>query len=181
MEVGAKSKDGSPIGSAIWLLERMAKRVTRLMAYVGMGALIIAIAVVIGDIVWRRIGGRSFIGAVDLTQFSVMAAASWSIPYAFAHQNHVTVDLLGGLFSQRGIRLLDALAALVGAGITGFLLWLTYGRAMQIWDYGDVSQDLALPMIAYWSFLISGLAVSVIVCLINVLIFLTPKYISDDD
>lgn len=181
MKPGANPKTGSPALSAIRALDRTAKQVTRLMAYVGMGALIIAIAVVIGDIIWRRIGGGSFIGAVDLTQFSVMAAASWSIPYAFAHHSHVTVDLLNNLFSKRGIRLLDAFAAMVGAGISGFLLWLSYGRAMQIWDYGDISQDLGLPMIAYWSFLVTGLAVSLIVCLINVLIFLTPKYISDDD
>ena len=45
-----------------------------------------AIAIVVIDIIWRRIGGQSMVGAVDLTQFCVMAAASWAIPYAFLNK-----------------------------------------------------------------------------------------------
>lgn len=59
-------------------------RATGWLAMAGICALVAAIAVVVGDIVWRRIGGGSFIGSVDLTQLSVMIAVSWSIPYAFA-------------------------------------------------------------------------------------------------
>lgn len=145
-------------------------RVTAALAFLGIGALTGAIAVVCGDIVWRRIGGGSFIGAVDLTQLCVVAAVSWSIPYAFARGTHVTVDLLGAVLPRGAERLLDTLAALVAMVLVGFLLLLSWRRATEQWAYGDVSQDLAIPFVLHWSFLLSGLAMAAVACLATLLL-----------
>ncbi len=167
---------GPPGNPAVMALDATLKRFTSFLAIAGMSVLVLAILVVVWDIIWRRIGGRSMIGAVDLTEFSVVAAASLSIPYAFAFGRHVTVDLLGGLMSAAATRVLDIIAALGGAALTAFLLWLSYGRAMEVWSYGDVSQDLAIPIIYYWSLLLFGLTVSVIVCLVNALVLATSDW-----
>ena len=134
------------------------------LAILGMCALVVAIAVVVGDIVWRRVGGGSFIGSVDLTQLSVMIAVSMAIPYAFATGGHVSVDLLTRSLGGTANRILEVCANLAGLIITGFLCWLSAGRAGEIWTYGDVSQDLALPMIWFWSALVAGLGLSALVC-----------------
>lgn len=157
---------GSPKISAVQRVERWLDRITMIGALLGVTVLTIAIIVVVGDIIWRRTGGGSFIGAVDLTQLSVVVAASLSIPFAFSKGAHVKVDLLGNVLSRRMQVFLDACAALFGAVLLAFLLWLTWGRAMEIWSYGDVSQDLAIPMIFYWGALIVGLFLSVLVCLV---------------
>lgn len=157
---------GSPRLSAVHKIERWLERITMIGALLGVIVLTIAIIVVVGDIIWRRIGGGSFIGAVDLTQLSVVVAASLSIPYAFTKGAHIKVDLLGNFLSRRIKIVLDICAALFGAVLLSFLLRLTWGRAMEIWTYGDVSQDLAIPMILYWSALIVGLFLSVLVCLV---------------
>lgn len=149
--------------------DQLLVRLTSGFAILGMCALVVAIAVVVVDIVWRRLGGGSFIGSVDLTQFSVMTAVSMAIPYAFATGGHVSVDLLTGFFGPRVNRILDICACLSGLAITGFLCWLSFGRAREIWTYGDVSQDLALPMIWFWSALVAGLALSALVCAIRTL------------
>ena len=160
------SKSGSAAALALRLDGALLK-LTAAMAIAGICALIVAVAVVVGDIIWRRVGGGSFIGAVDLTQFSVMIAVSWSIPYAFATGSHVTVDLLSEAYSPNATRWLDIFASLTGALIAGFLGWLSAGRAWEILGYGDVSQDLAIPMILFWGFLVSGLAMSVVVCVVR--------------
>jgi hypothetical protein len=38
--------------------------------------------------------------------------------------------------------------------------------------YGDVSQNLAIPMILFWVFLLSGLALSGLVCFVKFLKFI---------
>lgn len=167
------SKGGAAAALALRLDGGLLK-LTAAMAIMGICALVVAIAVVVGDIIWRRVGGGSFIGAVDLTQFSVMIAVSWSIPYAFATGSHVTVDLLSKAFTANATRWLDIGASLTGAVISGFLGWLSAGRAWEVWGYGDVSQDLAIPMILFWSFLVSGLTMSVIVCLVRIARLLSP-------
>lgn len=164
--------------SAVRFAERWLERITLVGALLGVTVLTIAITVVVGDIIWRRIGGGSFIGAVDLTQLSVVVAASLSIPYAFTKGAHVKVDLLSNFLSTGARRFLDICAALFGAALLAFLLWLTWGRAMEIWTYGDVSQDLAIPMILFWAALIVGLFLSVLVSLMiaaRLLIKMEPR------
>jgi len=166
---------GSFIAALATRLDRRLCAVSAVLAVVGMCALVVAIAVVIGDIVWRRIGGGSFIGSVDLTQFSVMIAVSLAIPYAFSTSGHVTVDLLSRAVGPIANRILDVIANLTGAVITGFLCWLSTGRALEIWSYGDVSQDLALPMIWAWSALVFGLGYSALICTVRALCVTTKR------
>ncbi|MEQ8603954.1 MAG: TRAP transporter small permease [Marivibrio sp.] len=144
---------------------RAMERTTRLFAGVGIAALAVAIGLVVVDVAWRRIGSQSLIGAVDLTQLCVMAAAFLSIPYAFMRGAHVTVDLFASRFGPRATRLLDAAGAALSAALVAFLLYLSWGRAMEQWRYGDVSQDLAIPMIAYWAFVLLGFALSALAAL----------------
>jgi len=157
-------------------LDRSVTRLTDIMAFLGMTALIGAIAVVAVDIVWRRVGGQSFIGAVDLTRFCVVAAASWAIPHAFGNGNHVVVDLIDNRRFPGFFRIVDALTWLISATVMAFLLYLSWGRAMEQWRHGDVSQDLAIPMILFWGFFLSGMAASVLVCLVKFLMSATTGH-----
>lgn len=156
-------------------LDQLLLRLAGGLAILGMCALIVAIAVVVGDIFWRRVGGGSFIGSVDLTQFSVMIAVSMAIPYAFATSGHVSVDLLTRSFSAWANKVLEICASMTGATITAFLCWLSAGRASEIWTYGDVSQDLALPMIWYWGVHVAGLGLSSIICLVRAMRLFVAK------
>lgn len=169
MEPQHDKAEGGRIASFAIRLDQLLLKLTSGLAILGMCALVVAIAVVVGDIVWRRVGGGSFIGSVDLTQFSVMIAVSMAIPYAFATGGHVSVDLLTRSLSRRASRILDICASITGLIITAFLCWLSAGRAREIWTYGDVSQDLALPMIWFWAALVTGLALSALVCTIRAL------------
>lgn len=164
--------DEPQLHAAVRRLDSLMTRITDIFAFIGMSALIGAIGVVVVDIVWRRIGDQSFIGAVDLTQFCVMAAASWAIPHAFSTGAHVTVDLFGKRQFRAFFKIIDALIPLTGAALMAFLFYLSWGRAMEQLSYGDVSQNIAIPMILYWVFLLSGLALSGLVCFVKFLKFI---------
>lgn len=145
---------------------RAVEGITRLAAYVGIGALLVAIGLVVVDVVWRRIGDQSLIGAVDLTQLCVMAAAFLSIPHAFSRGAHVVVDLFAAVFPAWLARCLDAAAAALSFALLALILYLSWGRAMEQMRYGDVSQDLAIPMIWYWGFVLVGCALSLLATLV---------------
>ncbi|HBS21852.1 TRAP transporter small permease subunit, partial [Thalassospira sp.] len=112
----AEKSGGSRLYAAVHQSDRFMNRLTDILAFVGMAALIGAIAIVVVDIIWRRIGGQSLVGAVDLTQFCVMAAASWAIPYAFSAHAHVTVDLIGKNRLRILFKTIDRLIPLLCAG-----------------------------------------------------------------
>lgn len=136
------------------------ERITAVFAFVGISLLVIAVGLVITDIVWRRVLGGAVIGVIDLTQLCVMAAAFWSIPYAFSTRAHVTVDLLSANLGRRTRLWLDALGGVLSLALMALILYLGWQRAFEQWQYGDVSQDLGIPLILYWAFLLSGTALA---------------------
>lgn len=149
---------GSPPGQAV-------ARFVAAFAYIGIAALIVAIALTCADIVWRRVVGGAFMDINDITKLCLVAAASWSIPYGFIHGTHVTVDLLAEHF-PRGVQLgLEVAISLMAAVLLSFLLWVTWEAAQLRYLYGDVSPNLQIPVILYWGILLSGLVLAVVAAL----------------
>ncbi|MEG9883767.1 MAG: TRAP transporter small permease [Hyphomicrobiales bacterium] len=163
------NQNTSRLKRAVCALDRFMNAFTNCLAAFGMMTLIAAIMVVVVDIVWRRIFHHAFIGTVDVTQFCVMAAASWSIPHAFSTGAHVSVDLLGKIAKNGFALAMEGAARLIATLLMAFLFSLSWQRAMEQWSYGDVSQNLSIPMIAFWLFLLSGMVLSAVVCFVKFL------------
>lgn len=75
---------------------------------------------------------------------------------------HVAVDFLP-FDTSPGLRLMAAtISGVLSVALIAMILWLAYGRAMAAWSNGDISQDIGVPMIWYWAFMLSGLVVAVL-------------------
>jgi TRAP-type C4-dicarboxylate transport system permease small subunit len=131
-------------------------------AYIGIAALIVAIALTCADIVWRRVVGGAFMDIYDVTKLCLVIAASWSIPYGFIHGSHVSVDLLVTHFPDRLQRAMDVVTLIAAAALLGFLLWLSWDAAQLRYLYGDTSPNLRIPMTYYWAILLFGLALAIV-------------------
>ena len=135
-------------------------RLLQIVAVAGIGVLGVAIVLVVVDVALRSTIGFAIIGTVDITQLCVMAVAFWSIPLAFIRSGHVSITLATDWLPARVNAVLDGLAALGGLVFVGLALRYGIERAGLALTYGDVSQTIAIPMIAYWAFLLSGLALA---------------------
>lgn len=140
-------------------------RLVSLLALCGVATLIVAIALTWADIVWRRVVGGAFVDVVDIIKLCLVAAASFAIPYGFVRGSHVTVDILAERLPGRARLLLDAAVYLGGAALLALLLYLSWFAALQRYAFGDVSQNLRIPMIYYWGLFLCGLGLSVLVTL----------------
>lgn len=158
VEAAGAVQDGDHHSAALTFVESL----TAAMAITGVGMLAVAIGLVVVDIIWRRLMGGAVVGVIDLSQLCVMAAAFWSIPYAFTKQAHVAVDFLPTDHSPRLRIAVALLAVILSVGLLGLLLGLGFGRAMDAWRNQDISEDIGMPMISYWLFLISGLAMAIV-------------------
>lgn len=118
-------------------------------------------AIVTGaDVVLRHTIGSPVRGLVDLTQLAVMYSAFAGIAYAFAQRAHVSVTLLTEGLSPRVNRVLAALWWLGGAVLMALLAWAAWGQMQRVMSYGDVSQNIRIPMQWYWLPVVTGLALS---------------------
>lgn len=148
-------------------LYRTFEALSRVIAVTGVASLVLVIGVVVADIVWRRLTAQAMVGTVDLTQLCVMAAAFAAIPYTFLRKGHVGLEVLTDGLPRPLWLALDGAAALVGCATLAVLTWLAWRQAAQHVAYGDVSQNLAIPMIWYWAPLLAG---GVLSCLATLLI-----------
>ncbi len=128
------------------------------LADIGLRAVSRAIGLVAG-----RTPGLALVGIVDLVQLAVMAAAYLAIPYTFAGEGHVTVDILHLRLPRRLQQLLRALGALLSCLFMAMILGFGIEQARLVAAYGDRSATLGIPLVWYWLPLLAGAALSVLI------------------
>lgn len=145
-------------------LNGAAEFVFRATAIVGMACLFGAGLVTVVDIIMRFFGSAVF-GAVDLVQLLIMATAFTAIPYAFFRDGHVSVDIITQAFPPLVQLVMRAVTALASAALMGLILYYGWNAAKMQMMFGDVSQNIRLPMIWYWLPLLVGSGLSLLACL----------------
>lgn len=144
-------------------LQRWCRRLSGL----GVAILLACALLTVADIVGRRVFGHSIPGMVDLTQLLVMTAVFLWIPYVFERRANVEVDLLFERLPQFVQAALDRLWLLFGAAFLVVVAWYSGRAALQVFDYGDSSQTIGVPMILYWAPILFGTVLATIVCLVQ--------------
>lgn len=112
------------------------------------------------DIVLRNLSLGSIHGMIDITQLAMMYSVFAAIAYAFGKRSHVAVTVLSDLLPTGLSRVLAIAGWLAGVLFLAVLSWAAFGQAKLIFAYGDVSQNLRIPMSLYWLPVVAGLILS---------------------
>lgn len=121
----------------------------------------------IGDVVSRWVFAKGFIGLVDVTQFAVVGFAYLALPRVFWMDANVAIELYDDRLSPRLDALLRAFSLMLGLGIIALLLRYGFIQAERTMRYGDISQNIGIPMVGFWGLILTGLAVSGLICLLR--------------
>ena len=124
------------------------------------------ILVTIADVFARKFFNTGYLGLVDTTHLGVVTFAYLAMPRAFLTGAHVAVELYDHRLSDWADRALKSVALILGFGVLSILLWYGWTQAMRVLGYGDVSQNIAIPMIWYWLPLLAGAGLSWFICLV---------------
>lgn len=143
-------------------MTRYIDAILQALAYLGLALIGLAAIVTVADVLLRNFGGRPIFGVVDLTQLMMMYAVFFSIAYGFSVRSHVAVTILTDLLGGSVNRALAIFWWLVSAAVLGFLCYATLQRGLMAYQYGDVSQNLRLPMSLYWAPVVVGFFLSML-------------------
>ncbi|WP_439498926.1 TRAP transporter small permease [Bosea sp. (in: a-proteobacteria)] len=141
-------------------------RATRFLALAGTLAFLAAVALTIVDISLRSLTTGTVHGAVDLGQLCVMIGAMLAIPYGFATDQHVAIDLFTEKLPVRIQVALRIFAALLGAVFLAGVFWFSLQQALIEISGGDRSQTIGIPMSWYWAPFLIGIGLSVVSLLV---------------
>ncbi len=139
------------------------------MALIWIGGLLVlgVMLLTIGDIFSRWIFAKGFIGLVDVTQFAVVGFAYLALPRVFWTDANVAIELYDDRLSPRADAALRAFALFLGLGILGLLMWYGWIQAERTQRYGDMSQNIGIPMVGFWVLILTGVAVSGLISLLR--------------
>jgi TRAP-type C4-dicarboxylate transport system permease small subunit len=141
-------------------------RFLRGLALAGTVAFLAAVALTMVDIGLRSVSSHTVKGVVDLGQLCVMIGAMLAIPYGFATDQHVAIDMIAERFPRRVQVALRVLAALIGAAFLAGVFWFSLQQALTEHAGGDRSQTIGIPMIWYWIPFLAGVGLSVLALLV---------------
>lgn len=137
-------------------------------AAVGFAGFAAAALLTIADVIGRRFG-FPIVGVVDLVQLCVLGGAWLVIPYAFAKNAHVAVDLVVHFLPVRLERFFHVLAGLAAAGLMILIFRACFAAYSQQVLFGDRSQQLGIPIAWYWLPLLIGVALSIVAAPLSIL------------
>ena len=142
------------------MINRFIDFATRVLVWIG-GLLILAVmCVTIGDIVARWTLSVGFLGLVDITQFAVVGFAYLSLPYVFRTDANVAIALYDDRLKPWQDVCLRLLSGVLSLGVLSVLLWYGWQRAGRTLRFGDVSQNIEIPMVWFWGLILFGLAMA---------------------
>lgn len=139
--------------------------ITRVPIWIGGALMIGVILITVADVFARKFFSTGYFGLVDVTQLAVVGFAYLAMPRAFLTGAHVAVELYDHRLSPRADLALKSFALILSIGVLSLMLWYGWTQASRVLRYGDVSQNVEIPMIWYWGMLLGGAALSWLVCL----------------
>jgi TRAP-type C4-dicarboxylate transport system permease small subunit len=109
-------------------------------AYLVAGAVLIADwALVVANVVMRRVFQQPVLGTVDFTTYALVISTLFAAAVTFRNDQHIRMDFLLVYAGPRARRVLDVTAHLVGAAV--FLALLYYSSAV-LWEYYERGTNL---------------------------------------
>jgi TRAP-type C4-dicarboxylate transport system permease small subunit len=125
--------------------------------------LIVMMGINVVDVILANFFDAAIFGTYEIVEFTLAAVAFFAIPEAFLKDEHVTIELIDQIVSDRTIHFLK----LFGLGVTlVFFILLVYYMippAVDFIEFNEVSFDLHIPMIWRGSIVLFAMVASLLV------------------
>jgi TRAP-type C4-dicarboxylate transport system permease small subunit len=99
-------------------------------------------------------------GLTDIVTLCTMIGAMFAIPYGFAAEEHVAIDVFTSRMKPRIQSVLAIFASLLAFLFLAGAAYFGFEQMMREYGYGDRSQSIGIPLVYYWLPLVTGLALA---------------------
>ena len=98
------------------------------------------------DVIGRYFFNKPVTGGFEMTEMLLAALIFAGLPLVTLRGDHITVDLLDPLVSDRMFRAQHLAATAIGVVCTGYLAWRLGIRAAELASRGETTSELAFPI-----------------------------------
>ena len=122
------------------------KRIVTAVNTVAAIALFAMMLLTFADVVGRKLVGNSIVGAVELTELSMLVMIFLALPLASLAGEHIVFDLTDRYLPPRLLHLQMALSHVVSAGVFGGAAWLVWVKSERTYSMGDMTARLEIGL-----------------------------------
>lgn len=157
-------------------LQSKLSKLARAMAWLAGASLVAMVAIVVLDVVSRLLfTGFQLNGAIELATVCVVLLAYFGLPWAFASNAHIIVEVATSATPLTFQKALDAFWLVVSALLCAVFFWLVLDTGLTLHGYGEVTEILRMsPLVAYGTAAF-GLLIAVLVALNQAVIKLRDR------
>ena len=116
-------------------------------AFVAVGgiALAVLLAVTVAEVFWRYALNDSLLWIEDLSTMSLTVVVAGAIAYGAGEGSHVSVNLIGRFLGRPVTRITDAVARLLGVGVTAIAAYALFAHGSCGLACGAVTGSVSIP------------------------------------
>ena len=118
----------------------------RPLAWLGAALLFAMMALTFVDVVGRYFFNAPVRGSAEATELMLAVIVFAGLPLAAAAREHISIDLLEHVLSDRAERLQSVFGFSVAAIVAAFVAWRLGLRALELGRFNDLSSHLGFPL-----------------------------------
>ena len=141
-------------------LDRVLSTIAKVMCYVSVAALILAMGVVGTDIALRTLFNRPILGATDIVALLFAVMLFFALPATFLGRQHIVVDIVDLVASARLVRVLVAVSSVLGVVLLLVMTWEIASPVSYMYETGEATLNIELPKWIAGAFSFAGLLIS---------------------
>ena len=131
-------------------LLKLAGRVQRVQLGLAVVALIALMMVTVVDVFMRYLFNRPIRGSFDAVEGLLLLFVFNSMAATFFGRRNVVIDIIDSFIPRRSSAALIRIADVLSVLVLALLMWAMLVPATQSYAYGELKQDLGLPIFILW-------------------------------
>jgi TRAP-type C4-dicarboxylate transport system permease small subunit len=131
-------------------LERWTIPFTRMVAFLGLVALLALAAVILANAALSWLFTAPIDGVRDWVKLIVAIAIAACLPSVLATRQNITIRFLGRIISPRRERILELFGAVVTWLVLALLAWQLQDYVIELRETGETTENLGMPIAPWW-------------------------------
>ena len=137
---------------------RLAEKVQRLQLWLAVAALVALMMVTVIDVFMRYLFNRPIRGSFDAVEGLLLLFVFNSLAATFFGRRNIVIDIVDSFISRKSSTALIRAADILSVLVLALLMWAMLVPATQSYAYGELKQDLGLPIFVLWFAALASLA-----------------------
>jgi len=119
------------------------------------------VAINVIDVGLRESINAPIFGTHEVVVLMLAAVAFLGIPEVFLRDQHITIELIDQVISEKAAHWLRAFGTLCGLVFTALLAWHMVQPALDYVEFNEITMDLQIPLIWQAALILTGIAAAV--------------------